>query len=178
VVYLDYHFWTFSTDQPERILAGFPKEDTVPQRFDLTASSPEGMQAMLGLAAFVKRGSHLEPSLLELIKIRISQINGCAFCLAMHVAEARSLGETDERLHLLTVWPETPLFTRRERAALAWVEAVARLRGGEVPDPVYAEVTGEFSEPEIAHLTFAAVEISGWNRLMIASRTPPRVSAA
>jgi len=148
------------------------------QRFDVTATSPEGMKAMRGLAAFVRRESGLEHSLLELIKIRISQINGCAFCIAMHVPEARNLGETDERLHLLTTWRETALFTPRERAALTWVEAVARLEGGEVPDSAYEEVRRHFTEPDITNLTFAAVEICGWNRLMIASRTPPQVGNA
>ena len=150
----------------------------MPQRFDVSATSPEGMKTMLGLATFVRKGSDLEPGLLELVKIRISQINGCAYCLAMHLPKAIQLGETEERLHLLSVWRETALFTPRERAALAWTEAVALLAGGQVPDPVYEEARRHFSAAETTHLAFAAVEISGWNRLMIASRTPPRWGVA
>lgn len=164
-------------DLPRRILGAFHREVPLHQRFDITTSSPDGYKAMLGLAAFVKRCG-LEPGLLELVKLRISQINGCAFCIAMHVPEARHAGVTDERIHLLNAWRETPLFSARERAALAWAEAVGRLEGGEVPEAAFEEARAHFSLEEIANLSFAAVEISGWNRLMIASRTPPQVSQA
>jgi AhpD family alkylhydroperoxidase len=178
VVHPIFQNWIFSGDLNGSTLTWFVEEEAMHQRFDVSVTSPGGMKAMLGLASFVKRESGLEHSLLELIKIRISQINGCAFCIAMHVPEARNLGETDDRIHLLPAWRETPLFTPRERAALTWAEAVARLENGEVPDGAYEEVRRHFTESEITNLTFAAVEISGWNRLMIASRTPPQMAKA
>jgi AhpD family alkylhydroperoxidase len=144
------------------------------QRFDVSQASPSGMKAMLGLNAFVMQ-SGLEPSLLELIKIRVSQLNGCAFCIAMHVADARKLGVSDERMHLLPAWREAPIYSARERAALAWAEALTHLMDGQVPDAIYEETRNRFSVEEITNLSFAVVEISGWNRLMIASRTPPQV---
>lgn len=146
------------------------------QRFDVSAVSPDGYKAMLGLHAHVQ-GSGLDGSLLELVKIRVSQINGCAFCIAMHVAIARKLGLSDERMHLLSTWREIPLYSPRERAALAWAEALTLLSGREVPDSVYDEVCRQFTAKEIAELAFAVVEIGGWNRLMIASRTPPQFEA-
>jgi len=170
--------WIFSEEHTGQSLIQFLEKEALHQRFDVSNTSPRGMKAMRGLSAFVRRESGLENSFLKLIKIRISQINGCAYCIAMHLPETRTLGETDERLHLLTTWRESPLFTPRERAALTWVEAVARLEGGEVPDSAYEGVRRYFTESEITNLTFAAVEISGWNRLMIASRTPPQVGKA
>ncbi len=146
---------------------------TKPQRFDVPTVAPAAYQAMRGLHAAV-HDSGLAPVLLELVNIRVSQINGCAFCLAMHVALARRHGLTDDRLHLLATWRDAPVFDARERAALAWAEAVSLLPGGEVSDAAYDEARRQFTEQEVAHLTFAAVEINGWNRLMIASRTPPK----
>lgn len=145
------------------------------QRFDVSEIAPEGYRAMLGLSAAIREAG-LDEALVELIKIRVSQINGCAFCLAMHVALGRKLGLTDERMHLLAVWREAPMFNARERAALAWSEAVALLSGGEVPDAVYADAKQYFSAKELAGLAFVVVQIGGWNRLMIASRTPPALS--
>jgi AhpD family alkylhydroperoxidase len=145
------------------------------QRFDVSAVAPEGYQAMFGLTADAKKAG-LGEVLVELVKIRVSQINGCAFCLAMHVALGRKLGLTDDRMHLLAVWREAPVFSERERAALAWSEAVALLPGGDVPDAVYEEARRHFSERELAGLAMAVVQIGGWNRLMIASRTPADAS--
>ena len=150
--------------------------ETMQQRFDVATASPSGYKAMLGLHASVQEAG-LDDSLLELVKIRVSQINGCAFCIAMHVAIARKLGVSEDRMHMLTVWREAPLYTPRERAALAWAEALTHLPRGEVPDAVYDEVCSQFTEKEIAGLTIAVVEIGGWNRLMIASRTPPQIEA-
>lgn len=147
------------------------------QRFDISAISPDGYKAMLGLHAHVQ-GSGLDASLLELVRIRVSQINGCAYCIAMHVSIARKLGVSEDRMHLLAVWREAPIYSPRERAALTWAEALTHLPGGEVPDAVYDEVCRHFTATEIANLALAVVEIGGWNRLMIASRKPPQVEAA
>jgi AhpD family alkylhydroperoxidase len=127
---------------------------------------------MLGLSAYVK-ASRLEASLRELVKIRVSQINGCAYCLAMHIAQGRHVGLGEDRMHLLPAWRETSIYTERERAALIWAEAVATLPSGVVPQDAYDEVRRVFTPGEVADLTYAVVEIDGWNRLMIASRTPP-----
>lgn len=143
------------------------------QRFDLTTLTPEGYKAMLGVHAYVQK-SGLDLGLLELVKMRVSQINGCAFCLAMHVPLARRHGVSDNQLHLLAAWRETPLFSAPQRAALAWAEAVTALVGGEVPEAVYNEACQHFSAREIADLSFAVAEINAWNRLMVASRTPPQ----
>jgi len=136
--------------------------------------APEGYRAMRGLASYVSECG-LEKSLLELVEIRASQINGCAFCLAMHVRSARQHGETDERMHLLNAWREAPVFTARERAALAWTEAVTKLKDGHVPDDIYDAARREFSKKELTDLTFAIVLINGWNRLMIGFQTPPQL---
>ena len=132
---------------------------------------------MAGLQAYVNR-SGLEPALLELVKIRASQINGCAFCLAMHMRDARQLGEGEERLDLLPAWREAPLYTARERAALAWTEAVTLITDGHVPATLYETVRQEFGEKELVDLTYAVVAINGWNRLAIAFRKPPEVAGA
>lgn len=127
---------------------------------------------MLALGRHV-RGSGLDPELVELVKIRVSQINGCAFCLALHLDKARRIGVSDARMHMLAVWREATVYTEREQAALAWAEALAQLPEGGVPDAVYEEVSRHFSVKEISDLAFVIVEIGGWNRLMVASRTPP-----
>lgn len=154
-----------------------PKESEMEQRFDLNAVAPNGYKAMLGVHAYVQ-GSGLDLSLLELVKLRVSQINGCAFCIAMHVPLARRHGIGDDQLHLLPAWREAPIYSAPQRAALAWVEALTRLAGGEVGDGVYAEVRRHFSEKETADLAFAVAEIGAWNRLMIATRTPPQLAKA
>lgn len=127
---------------------------------------PDVYAAMSGLGAVVDK-SGLEHSLLYLIKMRASQINGCGYCIDMHSKDARLEGETEQRLYLLDAWREAPMYSPRERAALAWTEAVTRLEDGHVPDEVYAQVRELFSEQEIVYLTLAVVTINGWNRIAI-----------
>ena len=146
------------------------------QRIDLTKANPAVYKAVAALQAYVDQTS-LEPKLRELIKIRASQINGCAFCLIMHTRDARKLGETDDRMHLLNAWREAPVFSNRERAALAWTEALTLVSSSHVPDDVYDEVRQVFTESEIIDLTAAVLAINTWNRIAIAFRAPPQVSA-
>jgi AhpD family alkylhydroperoxidase len=150
---------------------------TMKERVDVAKVAPGAYKAMLGLQGYVNK-SGLEPSLLELIKIRASQINGCASCLAMHVREAAKAGESHERMHLLNAWDEAPIYTARERAALAWTEAVTLVTDGHVPDETFEEARKQFSEQELVDLTVAVVAINGWNRLAIAFRRLPQVEAA
>lgn len=132
----------------------------------------EAYQAMMGLSAAVKN-STLEPALQELIKTRVSQINGCAFCIDMHTKDARAAGETEQRLYLLSAWREAPFYSERERAGLAWAEAVTRLEHQHVPDALYEQALRAFSEEELAMLTLAVVEINGWNRFAISFQAAP-----
>jgi AhpD family alkylhydroperoxidase len=141
-------------------------------RLDFRKASPEGDKAMSALHAFV-RNCGLEHSLLELVKLRVSQINGCAHCIDMHAKELRADGESEQRIYLLDAWRESPQYSARERAALAWTEAVTLVTDGHVPDAVYEEARGEFSEEELVNLTMALVAINGANRLNIAFRTVP-----
>ena len=141
-------------------------------RMDYMKTAPDGYKAMSGLESYVRQ-SGLEHSLLELVKTRASQINGCAFCLDMHTKDARAAGETEQRLYALSAWQETPFFTDRERAALAWTEAVTRVADTHVPDDVFDLVRQQFTEKELADLTLAIVTINGWNRLSIAFRKVP-----
>ena len=141
-------------------------------RLDFRKASPQGDKAMAALHAFV-RGCGLEHSLLELVKLRASQINGCAHCIDMHSKELRADGESEQRLYLLDAWRESPQFSERERAALAWTEAVTLVANGHVPDDVYEEARTQFSEEAIVNLTLALVAINGANRLNIAFRTVP-----
>ncbi|MEP6866026.1 MAG: carboxymuconolactone decarboxylase family protein [Deltaproteobacteria bacterium] len=140
------------------------------QRMDYKSASPGAFKAMLGLEAHV-RSCGLEQPLLELVKTRVSQINGCAFCLDMHTRDARAGGETEQRLYVLPAWRESSLYTDRERAALAWAEAVTRLSTDAVSDDLYAEVHRHFDDPSLVDLTLAIVAINGWNRLAIPFRT-------
>jgi AhpD family alkylhydroperoxidase len=142
------------------------------QRFDYTKASPEGFKAMRGLQQHVEN-SGLEHLLLELVKMRASQINGCAYCLDMHSKDARAAGESEQRLYVLDGWREAPFYSERERAALAWTEALTRIADNDVDDALYAEVCRQFSDKELADLTLAIIAINGWNRLAIAFRTPP-----
>src|SRR5258708_18389896 len=142
-------------------------------RLDVHKTSPGAYQAMVGLEAFIRKSSKLEPALLELVKMRASQINGCAYCLDMHSKDARAAGETEQRLYALNAWRETPFFNDRERAALAWTEAVTLVAVDHVPDAVYEEAREQFSEEELVNLTMAVVAINGWNRLAIAFRAVP-----
>jgi AhpD family alkylhydroperoxidase len=147
------------------------------QRLDLTKIAPDGYKAMLGVHSYVQN-SGLGLGLLELIKMRVSQINGCAFCIAMHVPLARKHGVSEDQLHLLAVWREAPVYSPKERAALAWAEALTRLADGDVSDEVYAETCQHFPEKEVADLSFAVAEINAWNRLMMCTRTPPQLGSA
>jgi AhpD family alkylhydroperoxidase len=149
-------------------------ETTMQQRLDPMKVSPAAYRAIAGLQGYVDQ-SGLDRSLLDLVKIRASQINGCAFCLAMHTDEARKHGENDERMHLLNAWREAPVFSERERAALAWTEAVTLVADGHVPDAVYEQARKQFSEKELVDLTVAAVAINAWNRVAIAFRAPPQL---
>ncbi len=139
------------------------------ERLDYFAVCPKGQEAMLGLETYVRR-SGLEHSLLELVKTRASQLNGCAFCLDMHTKDARAAGETEQRLFGLSAWREAPYYTDRERAALAWTEAVTLVSDSHVPDEVYEEARAQFSEADLVNLTLAIVAINGWNRLAVAFR--------
>jgi AhpD family alkylhydroperoxidase len=130
------------------------------------------MKAMYGLESYV-RHCGLELSLLHLVKTRASQINGCAFCIDMHTREAKADGETDERLFLLNAWHEASNFTKRERAALAWTEAVTEVGDGHVPDSIFEKAREEFSQEELLNLTVAIMTINSWNRLCISFRIPP-----
>jgi len=144
----------------------------MPARLDYKKASPDATKAMMDLHAYVHRCG-LEHQLLELVKLRASQINGCAHCMDMHTKELRADGETEQRLYLLSAWRECPFYTARERAALAWTEALTRLDGGEVADAVYDAARAEFSEEELVKLTLAIVAINGANRINIAFRTVP-----
>jgi AhpD family alkylhydroperoxidase len=140
-------------------------------RVDYKAELPSALEAMVGLEAAVRRSS-LEPALVELVKMRASQINGCAHCLDMHSKDARARGEDEQRLHVLAGWREAPFYSERERAALAWCEALTLLAQTGAPDDVYAEVEAHFSTEEIAALTYQIVAINGWNRLAVGLRAP------
>jgi AhpD family alkylhydroperoxidase len=135
-------------------------------------ASPKGYQAMAALESFVL-SCGLERPLLELVKMRASQINGCAYCLDMHSKDARALGESEQRLYLLNAWREAPFYTQRERAALEWTEAVTQVAVNHVPDDVYETVAKQFSEEELANLTLAIAAINSWNRLSISFRIEP-----
>jgi AhpD family alkylhydroperoxidase len=147
------------------------QESTMSQRPFNIMKFPAVFKAMSGLAEGYEH-STLEPALLELVKVRASQINGCGFCIDMHTKDARLDGETEQRLYMLNAWWETSLYTEREQAALAWTEAVTRLEGQSVPDDVYERARLQFNEEELACLTLAVVAINGWNRFNIAFRVP------
>ena len=132
-------------------------------------AAPGGLHAMLGLEQYIRQ-SGLEESLILLIKLRASQINGCAYCIDMHWKDARALGETEQRLYGLDAWREVAYYTERERAALAWTEAVTLIAEGHVPESVYEEVKPHFSEKELADLSLAVATINAWNRIATASR--------
>ncbi|PNG18077.1 carboxymuconolactone decarboxylase family protein [Streptomyces cahuitamycinicus] len=152
-------------------------ESTSPSRVVLKKVTPDVSAAMGSLhaaAVSAAQGAQLEPELLELVRIRASQINGCAFCLDMHTADARERGETERRLYTLNAWRETPFFTERERAALALTEAVTLVHDSRVPDAVYAEAAAVFDENQIAALIWAATVINAYNRIAVATRMAPK----
>jgi AhpD family alkylhydroperoxidase len=141
------------------------------QRLNYKLASPEAFKAMLHIEQQVHK-SGLEESLLELVKTRASQINGCAWCLDMHTKDARARGETEQRLYLLSAWREAPFYSERERAALAWTEALTQIATHEVSDAVYEEARRHFDEKALVDLTLAIVAINGWNRMNVAFSTP------
>ena len=142
------------------------------KRLNPYKASPNGYQAMAALEHFVM-SCGIERPLLELVKMRASQINGCAYCLDMHSKDARALGETEQRLYLLNAWREAPFYSERERAALEWTEAITLLAGKQVPDDVYERVAAQFSPEELANLTLESATINSWNRLSISFQIVP-----
>jgi AhpD family alkylhydroperoxidase len=142
------------------------------QRIYYSKTAPEGVEILHNLENYVKV-SCLEPSLLELVRFRASQINNCAICIDMHTKDARSRGESEQRLYGLSAWHESPFYTERERAALAWTEAVTRVDKDQVPDAIYEQARKYFGEKELTDLTFAVIAINSWNRLAISFRTLP-----
>lgn len=141
------------------------------QRINVFEKGQSAMRAMYGLGMYLAK-STVEQPLLNLIYFRVSQINGCAYCLDMHSKDLRAKGETEQRLYMLNAWREAPMYTERERAALAWAEALTQIKGGQVADAIYEEVKQQFSEAEIVDLTLAVITINGYNRINIAFRPP------
>ncbi|MBP9663286.1 MAG: carboxymuconolactone decarboxylase family protein [Pyrinomonadaceae bacterium] len=141
-------------------------------RLDYHEKAPGAYKAMLGMETFV-RNCGIEHSLLELVKTRASQLNGCAYCIDMHTKDARAGGETEQRLYALSAWREAPFYTQRERAALEWTEAITLISQNEISDDLYLHAREHFDEQEIVNLTLAVVTINGWNRLAIAFRSVP-----
>ena len=141
-------------------------------RLDYRKFSQEPYQAMLALEKYLTTCG-LDHKFMHLLKLRASQINGCAFCIDMHSLDARAVGETEQRLYALNAWRETPFFTDRERAGLAWIEAVTLVAQTHVPDEIYEEALAHFSEKEIVDLTYLAMTINAWNRLAVATRALP-----
>ena len=141
-------------------------------RIDYAKTAPDVGAALMGLERYVHQ-TGLDRGLLELVKLRASLLNGCAYCVDMHTKIARSLGETEQRLYAVSVWRETPFYSKREQAALAWAEAVTLISVDHVPDTVYDLARQQFTDKELADLTLAIVAINGWNRLAIAFRAVP-----
>ena len=141
-------------------------------RSDYNTTAPNAIKGLLELEKYIAN-SNLERSLYELVKIRASQINGCAYCLDMHTKDARKAGETEQRIYALNAWRETSFYTNRERAALAWTEALTLISENDVPDSLYQSTLDYFSEEELITLTMAIIAINGWNRLAISFRTEP-----
>ena len=141
-------------------------------RIDYLKVARGAYEAMLGIENYLHQCG-LEESLLDLLKLRVSQLNGCAYCIDMHWKDLRAAGESEQRLYGLDAWQESPYYSDRERATLAWAEAVTNIQQGHVPDAVFEEVTKFFSDKELADLTLAVTAINSWNRLAIAARTVP-----
>jgi AhpD family alkylhydroperoxidase len=140
-------------------------------RLDLMKLAPDAFRALMGVQQYVNR-SGLEPSLLELVKLRVSYMNGCAYCVDMHTIDARAQGESEQRLYAVPVWRDTPFFTPRERAALAFAESVTELGRDGVPDVVFEDARAHFTDAELVKLAMAVITINSWNRLNIAFRVP------
>jgi AhpD family alkylhydroperoxidase len=149
----------------------------VKPRMNYYQAAPDTLKALMALEAQIQ-GSGLEKSLIELVKTRASQINGCAFCINMHTQDARKHGETEARLYLLNAWRESPGYSDRERAALAWTEAVTLIAETRAPDDVYEAVRAQFSETETVNLTMLIATINAWNRIAISFRAVPQIKAA
>jgi AhpD family alkylhydroperoxidase len=147
-------------------------EERMEARMDYRKTAPEGLAAFRNLQTYVD-SCGLDHSPMELVKARASQINGCAYCLDMHTKNALAAGEAEQRLYALAAWRETPFFSDRERAALAWTEAVTQIAPERVDDQLYKQLQTYFSEKEIVDLTLVIIAINGWNRLAIPFRTPP-----
>lgn len=143
------------------------------QRLDYIKASPGGFKALMGLEQHLK--SHVDAGLLHLVKLRASQINGCAYCIDMHWKDARAGGESEQRLYALDAWEESPFYTERERAALRWTEALTNIREGHAPDAAFEEARGAFNDQELADLTWAIAAINAWNRVAIGFRSKPGV---
>ena len=141
------------------------------QRMNFYEKGFKAIRPLFNLGSYLSKSS-IEQSLLDLLSFRVSQINGCAYCLDMHSKDLRAHGETEQRLYMLDAWREAPLYTDRERAALAWAEAVTKLEKNNVPDDVYEETLRHFSQEELVDLTMAVIGINSWNRINIAFRTP------
>jgi len=150
-----------------------PAKPELKPRIDLLQVAPEGIRALGTLGAYVRHHTGLEQRMLELVRLRASQINGCAFCIDMHTKDARAEGETEQRLYEVSAWEEAPFFTDRERAALAWTETITGISWKHVPDEAYEAARKVFSEKELVDLTLAIDEINSWNRLAIAFRAVP-----
>jgi AhpD family alkylhydroperoxidase len=148
------------------------KYDEMKARLNYSEVAPNALKGMFELEKYV-HGSGLERPLYELVKTRASQINGCAYCIDMHTKDARKAGETEQRLYALNAWRETPFYTERERAALAWTEALTLISENDVPESLYKATREYFNEVEIVALTMAIIAINGWNRLAISFRTIP-----
>ena len=142
------------------------------QRLNYMKVAPAAIHAMRAVEEYA-RNSELEAKLLELVRLRASQINGCAYCVDMHTKDARAAGESEQRLYGLSVWREASFYSERERAAMEWTEAVTKVSDRHVPDEVYESVRRHFSEKELVDLTMAVIAINGWNRLAISFRTVP-----
>ena len=142
-------------------------------RIDVQKVAPKAFQPLFALEEYIRKSSHFGKNLLELVRMRASQINGCAYCLDMHSKDARAHGETEQRLYALNAWSETPFYSDRERAALAWTEAVTLVSREHVPDTEYEAVRQHFSEEELITLTLAITSINSWNRLCISFRVVP-----
>ncbi len=134
--------------------------------------APEGINALRGMENYIRQCS-LETPLIDLVRLRASQINGCAYCIDMHTKDMREAGESEQRLYGLTAWRFSTFYTERERAALAWTEAVTEISQHQVPDDVYEQVGQQFSEKELVNLTFVVAAVNSWNRLTIPFHTPP-----
>lgn len=142
------------------------------QRINFAEKGQGAMKALFGLGGYLMKSAKLDKNLVELVNMRVSQINGCAYCLDMHSKDLRAAGETEQRLYLLSAWREVSFYTEKERAALEWAEAVTLLTNREVPDEVYEIARAQFSEEELIDLTLAVAAINSWNRFNVSFRTP------